>query len=94
MSEKTNLVMGILQSKSLQTGRTIKLANQLVDTIKEIDELIRFQVLPQESAILELARINFISQDIIVKIGILKLHLDSLIQSSYSLISKIKTALT
>jgi dsDNA-binding SOS-regulon protein len=94
MSEKTNVVMGILQSKSLQIGQTIKLAAQLLNTIMKINELILFQLLPQENEILECSQQNILSQDFITEIATLKLHLDSLIRESYSFIAQIKTALT
>lgn len=94
MGEKTNLVLGILQSKSLKTRRTNKLARQLSETIAKLDGLIKFQLLPLDNDILDRARIGALTPDYITHIGKLKLQLDSLVQTAHSLIAKMKTSLT
>ncbi len=95
MSEKTNMAMGILQSKSLQTKQTKETALRLSTTIQEIDKLVRYQLLPCDNEILERSQGGKeLSLDFRKQVVPLKLQLDSLIQTAYSLISQIKTALT
>lgn len=94
MTEKTNKVLGILKSKSLQTKRTKKLAKQLSETVVVIDDLIRLQLLPRDNEILDRARAGALSQEFMAQIATLKLNLDLLVRTAYSLIAQIKTALT
>lgn len=94
MSENTNVVMGILSSKSLQTFRTKKLASELEKTIQQIDHIIKFQLLPTEYEIVERANNGKLTQEFMMNAGYIKLNNDKLMQRAYSLVAKIKTSLT
>jgi len=58
MSENTNAVLGILDSKSLQTRSTKRLTNELEMVISRLDQAIKFQLLPMESEIISRANSN------------------------------------
>jgi len=58
MSENTNAVLGILDSKSRQTRSTKRLTNELEMVISRLDQAIKFQLLPMESEIISRANSN------------------------------------
>lgn len=94
MSEKSNVVIGILVSKSLQTRQTRKNSQLLHQTVVTLDNLIKYKMLPLDNQILGNSAIDILSPDFVVEVGNLKVQLDTLVQTSYSLIAKIKTNLT
>ena len=93
MSEKTNIVLGILNSKSLQTWQTRKLAQQLNMTIVTLDNVIKYQMLPLDFQILDNSTNGTLSPDFVTIVVGLKIQLDTLMQSAHSLTAKIKIAL-
>ena len=93
MAEKTNEILGILASKSLQTKKTVSLAKELGDVISALDTLVKFQLLPRESDIVERSKRGALTEDVILEAGSLKLYLDSLLQKAHSLVAKIRTML-
>ena len=93
MSEKTNIVLGILNSKSLQTWQTRKLAQELNKTIVTLDNAIKYHMLPLDFQILENSTNGTLSPDFVNTVLNLKIKLDILMQSAHSLTAKIKIAL-
>jgi hypothetical protein len=53
ISEKTNEVLGIIASNSLQTRKTKRYFKELSEIITELDKLIKFGLLPKESEIVD-----------------------------------------
>ncbi len=94
MAEKTNEILGIISSNSLQTWRTKRLAKELSETIRQIDNLIKFQLLPRESEIVGRSNNGTLTEAFMIEAGQLKLYIDSLLQRAYSLIAQIKAILT
>jgi hypothetical protein len=94
MAEKTNEVFGIIASHELQIGRTRKVALELNAVITSLDNLIKLQILPRESEIVERANKGTLTQEFILESGQIKVQADAILQNAYSLISRIRTALT
>ncbi len=94
MGEKTNEVLGIIASNSLQLRQSKKLAKELSKVITELDKLVKFELLPKESELVSRSNNGTLSNAHMLEAGHLKLHLDSLLQKAYSLEAQIKTALT
>ncbi len=90
MSENTNIVIGILDSKSLQTTRTRKLAAELEISILTIEQAVKYQLLPIES---EIVGKSGLSQETLRQVGELKLKMENELQNAYKLIANIKTSL-
>jgi hypothetical protein len=93
ISENTNIVIGILDSKSLQTPRTRKLAAELEISILTIEQAVKYQLLPAESEIIGQTRKQALTQETIRQAGELKLKLENELQNAYKLIANIKTSL-
>jgi hypothetical protein len=91
MSEKTNVVIGILESNSLQTWQTRKLAKELSKTILAIDSLVKYQVLPLDNQVLEETRNGLLPPQLVMKVANLKRQADSQTQNAHKLIAKLKT---
>jgi hypothetical protein len=94
ISEKTNIMLGILESESLKTRQTQKLVSQLHKTIVKLDGLIKYQLLPLESQVADTPLNSMLSPEFADKVMVLKIELDTLMQSAHSLIAKIKVKLT
>ncbi len=94
MTEKSNLMFGVLASDSLRTWKTRKFVKELSETIKLIDIIIKTQLLPMDNEILVRAEVNKLTPEFMAQFGQVKLRLDSLVQKTHSLIAKIKTSLT
>jgi hypothetical protein len=94
MAEKTNEILGIISSNSLQTWKTRRLTKELSETVRLIDNLIKFQLLPRESEIVGHSNKGTLTEEYMLEAGQLKLYIDSLLQKAYSLIAQIKTILT
>jgi hypothetical protein len=94
MAEKTNEVFGIVASDSLQTGRTKRLTQELSAALKGLDTLIKFQLLPRESELVDRSNKGTLTQDFLLECGTVKLQGDALLQKSYSLIAQIRTTLS
>ena len=74
MSENT---YEILESKSLQTRRTKKLANELAEVVSRLDQAIKFQLLPLENEILSRSNSNTLTEELMVKAGSFVLQINS-----------------
>ena len=94
MAEKTNEVLGIVASESLRTRKSKKLANELTEVILTLDRVIKFEILPKESEIVDRSNRGALSTNFVRDAGQLKLQVDSLLQRAYSLEAQIKTSLT
>lgn len=94
MAEKTNEVLGIIASNSLQTRKSNRLAKELSDVIATLDAVIKFELLPKENEIVDRSNRGTLTKDHLLEIGSLKLHIDLLLQQAFSLEAQIKTALT
>ena len=94
MSENTNIVIGILDSKELQTYRNKNLATELEKTIKNLDQAIKFHLLPLENEIVSRANANTLTEEFMLQPLNLKLKIDSDLQRAYKLISELKTSFT
>ena len=93
MIEKSNIMFGVLESKSLKTWQTRKLTEELSKTLSLTDRIIKTRLLPMDNEILERSKAGRITQDFMEKTAQVKFELDALIQKAYSLISKIKISL-
>ncbi len=94
MSERTNEILGIIQSNSLSIKSTKLLAQELSLLINSIDKLIKFELLPMENEILVRSMNDALDINYVKKVSEEKLKVDSQLQKAYSLISQIKTTLT
>lgn len=94
MAEKTNQVLGVVASNILQTNKTKRLAKELSETIKQIDTLIKFELLPRESDLINRSNNRTLTKGNMLEAGSLKQQLDSLLQKAHLLIAQIKTSLT
>ena len=94
MAEKTNEVLGIIASNTLQIRKTKRLAKELSEVVGLIDKLVKFEVLPREMDIVGRSKNRTLTDDHMFDAGRLKLQLDSLLQRAYSLVAQIKTSLT
>lgn len=94
MSENTNKVIGILDSKGLQTRNTKKLSTELEKSIKSLDQAIKFHLLPLENEIVSRANSNTLNEEFMLQALQLKSAIDLDLQKSYKLISKLKTSFT
>ena len=94
MAERTNEVLGIIASDSLQTKRSKQLAKELSKVITELNNLIRYELLPKENELVTRSNNGTLANAHMLEAGHLKLHLDSLLQKAYSLEARIKTVLT
>ncbi len=90
VSENTNVVIGILDSKSLQTPRTRKLAAELELSILTIEQAVKYQLLPVES---DFAGKSGLALETLRQAGELKLKLENELQNAYKLIATLKTSL-
>ena len=94
MAEKTNEIFGIVASNGLQTGHTKPIAKELANTLKGLDILIKFQLLPRESELVDRSNKRTLKEDFMLECGAMKLQADSLLQKAYSLIAQIKNSLS
>ena len=94
MIENTNKMLGIIDSKGLQTKNTKHLAQQLSEIIKNLDNKIKFELLPEDNKLIELANQKQLNQDFINEALKLRNQLDGQVQAAYSIISKIRTKFT
>ena len=94
MSEKTNEVLGIVASDSLQIRETKRLAIELAESIKQLDYLIKFELLPRENEIVERSNNFILTESYILDALKMKMQVDLLLQKTYSLVARLKTALT
>lgn len=78
MTEKTNLVFGILYSESLKTWQTRKFSKELGETINSINGVIRTRLLPMDNEIMQRAKVNALNQEFILEFGKVKLGLTDL----------------
>jgi len=94
MAEKTNEVFGIVASESLKTGKTKRLAQELSAALTALDSLIKFQLLPRESELVDRSNKQTLTEKFLLECGGVKLQGYALLQKSYSLIAQIRTALS
>jgi|CXWL01.1.fsa_nt_gi 4-hydroxy-3-methylbut-2-enyl diphosphate reductase IspH len=94
MSEKTNIVLGILDSNSLKTNRTKKLAKQLAKEIRSIDSQVKFALLQADGELLDHSLNRTLTPEVLAQGAMLKLQLESQLQKAHALVAQIKTALT
>lgn len=94
LAENSNEVFGILQSKTLQTKQTKKLAEDLNKEIIAIDNIVKKQIMPLENHLLEQANKRGLRQEEIEAVAKAKMEIDMLLKNSYAIISKIKTGMT
>jgi len=94
MGEKTNVVLGIIKSKTFQKGYLKKHSDPLSANIIKIDVIIKRDLLPLDDEILEQSNTRGNRNDLTQKAISVKEQLDALIQDSYSLIATIKSTLS
>jgi hypothetical protein len=93
MIERSNVVFGILQSNSLKTWNTKRSARKLTEIVTLIDQILKTQLLPLDHEIHERSRTNELTQEFITRVGQVSMGFGGLIQTAYSLISRIRTSL-
>jgi hypothetical protein len=94
MAEKTNEIFGIIASESLQIRETKRLSKELGDVIRSLDSLIKFELLPRESNVVDRSNNGTLTNEYMLEVVRLKVQLDALLQKAYSLAAQIKTSLT
>lgn len=94
ISEKTNIMLGILESETLQIRPTQMMVKQLQTTIVKLDSLVKYQLMPLETQISTTPMNHVLSPTLVDKVIVLKIELDTLIRLAHSLIAKIKVKLT
>ena len=94
MIEKTNIVLGILQSNSLGTRRTKRLAAELSQTIRALDSEIKYVLLPLDDQVISRSVAKTLTQEFLLQVAQVKLKFESEIQQAHSLIAQLKTAFT
>jgi hypothetical protein len=94
MGEHTNITLGIMSSEALSTRHTRWLARHLASVVDEIDQLLKYQLLPIESEILERGTNKRLDEPFVLKVGSLKLRLDALLKDAHSTIARIRTELS
>ena len=78
----------------MQIHKTKKLVELLSIKIKSLDKRIKYELLPNDNKLIELANQKRLSQDFIEEAQKLRDQLDGQIQEAYSIISKIRTKFT
>ena len=94
MIENTNEVLGIIEAKSLITNRTRKEAIELAKLIRELEQQVKFKLLPLDHEILNRSAKGNLNESFVIQVGETKLEMEKKIQDAYALLSKIKTLLT
>ena len=91
MIENTNEVLGILDSETLSIRQTRKEVRALKLHIMELDNRLKYELLPLEHEILDRARSQSIDEAFLRRVGETKLSMERQVRECYSLIAKIKT---
>lgn len=94
MGEKTNEVLGIIQSNILSVKSTRLLSKELSDLITLIDHSIKYELLPLENEMLVRSSNASLDNTFIKYVSELKLRIDTNLQTAYSLVARIKATLT
>lgn len=94
MIEKSNIVIGILQSNSLRIWTTRKLAGQLADTIMYIEYQLKQVLVPLDIGILEHDLAGTLTRDFLTDVGEVNAKLQMEIRKAHMLIAQLKTAFT
>jgi len=94
MAETNNEVFGIIESRSLHIRQTKRSAKGLSDAIRSLDSLIKFQLLPTESEIVDRSNKGSLTDEYMIDSAMLKAQADTLLQTAHSFIAQLKTALT
>ena len=94
MIENTNEVLGIIESKILITNRTRKEATELIKLIKDLDQQLKFKLLPLDNEILDRSVNGKLTEAFVIQVGETKLSMEKKVRKSYSLLAIIKTLLT
>jgi hypothetical protein len=90
LSEKSNQVFGILNSKSIQTTKTKKDSIELRDLIFEIDQKIKNELLPLDYQMTCTPIDGIMPLDLQKRVAGLKQEFDKSLQSGHSLITSIR----
>jgi hypothetical protein len=91
MIEKTNEVLGILESESLKIRQTKKDVKELRSLIENLDNRVKYELLPLDHEILNRATTQSLDEAFVLKVGEFKFSLERQIKQTYSLISRIET---
>ena len=94
MIENTNEVLGILESESIETSRTRVNAQQMAELIRDLDRQVKYELLPLNGEILDRSATKLLTEDFVLRIGNLKMDIDSRVQKAYELVALINTRLT
>ena len=94
MIENTNKTLGVLDSKELQTRNTKVLSVQLSNILKDLDNRVKYELLPEDNKLVEFTNRQQLNEEFIKEALNLRQQLDRNIQAAYSIIAKIKTKLT
>ncbi len=93
MSENTNEILGIVESDALITERDKESGLELSELVKEIDQLVKYRLLPLDHEILDRARLGNLSEAFVREVGEFKLTLESKVRRANSLLANIRTSL-
>ena len=86
-------MIGILESESLITSRTKEHGAELSQSIRELDEFVKFRLLPLDHEILDRFAKGTFNEAFVIEVGETKMEYESKVQTAYSLVAKIKTSL-
>jgi hypothetical protein len=92
LSEKTNAVLGILESNALATRRTKRTALELTETIQSIDAQTKYVLIQLDLEVLNRSNRGILTTDFLIQAGETKLKLEQQVRRAHSLIAKLKTA--
>jgi hypothetical protein len=93
LSEKTNVVLGILESDVLVTRGTKRVATELIETVRSIDGQVKYVLLQLDFEILDQSNRGTLTTGFLIQAGEMKLELEKLVRKAHSLIAKLKTSL-
>jgi len=94
MIENTNEVLGILDSKTLRVRNARNEVDVLKSIIVELNNRLKFELLPLDHEILKRAQTQRIDEAFIRQVGETKLSMEAQVRECYSLLAKIKTKYT
>lgn len=93
MSENTNEILGIVESDALITKHDQKSGPEMSKIVKEIDELVKYHLLPLDHEILDRASQGTLSEPFVREIGEFKLRLEKKVRRAHSLLANIRASI-
>jgi hypothetical protein len=93
MSENSNAVLGIVDSDALMTKNDQESGLELAKVIKDIDDLVKYRLLPLDHEILDRASQGPLPESFAKEVGEFKLQLERKVRRAHSLLASIKSSI-